>query len=666
MSKRLFQKEPYYWLKVLADGIQLAAAFFAVYYLKRGEFLNGKFLGLEPKFEKFFPLLLMAWFVVTLISKKFTKLEKTDYFSLLKPYIISTFALAAFTNIALYILGWYDLSRVIVFGSIGLFFVLELIGFSIRYVFFPPAKELKRNWIPVVFFLGEFFLLLFSFTAIFYYKKRELIPPDHYFLFLMGVIFFWMIISLMMHRFEIRFAGNYYPAIFPFIKTQAILIGLVAMAMFSANLVSFSRTVIVGTLVLFAIFENISVSIYYLVFRNTDHYDHYETQTILFRAPLLKEQLEIEKIYAEIEKEKYGFPGSGFEYHFLKAMLKYTYLQKFEPVFDFIDNRVDLLRLDILNSIVIYSSNLFNIEILPDNSLQFFANLRQLNDFRRINKYMIKVNEKMKTGAIFMGKFESLAQTRNRLYRKFPFVLARTIYPFFFLFKRAFPKLPFLQKIYFLLTRGRNRVLSVAEALGRLYFCGFEIIDLKEIDNFTWFIAKKVKEPERDKKPSYDLFFKQKRIGQNGKPIYMYKIRTMHPYSEYIHKYTLEHFELDESGKIKNDFRITPWGKVFRRLWIDEIPMLINWLKRDIKLVGVRPLSQSFFDIYPEDFKKERIKYKPGLVPPYYVDMPNSLEEVWESEKNYLEKYKKNPLKTDITYFFGALNNILFKHAKSE
>ena len=85
-----------------------------------------------------------------------------------------------------------------------------------------------------------------------------------------------------------------------------------------------------------------------------------------------------------------------------------------------------------------------------------------------------------------------------------------------------------------------------------------------------------------------------------------------------------------------------------------------------MKLVGVRPLSETFFSVYPEDLKKARIKYKPGLIPPYYVDLPNSIEEVWESERKYLEKYKKNPIKTDLVYFIKSLNNILFHHAKSE
>jgi lipopolysaccharide/colanic/teichoic acid biosynthesis glycosyltransferase len=665
MSKRLFQKESYYWLKVLFDGILLAAAFFAVYFLKRGEFFAGKLLRLEPRFETFFPVLMVTWLLVTLFSKKFTSLEKADYFSRFRPYIISTFALAAFLNIALYILGWYNLSRVIVFGSIGLFFLFEAIVFSIRFVFFSPGRNRERGyWLPISFFLGELFLLIFSFTATFYFKKGQVRPPDEYLLFLMGVVFLWIIASFIFHRFEVRPGQSYSRTLFPFIKSQAVLIGLVSITMFSANLAIFSRTVILGTLALFALLENLAVSIYYLA---SGPIDTDENRPGLFRAGLLeKEHLEINKICRESDQEKYEFPGSGFQNHFLKEKLRHTYLNKFAPVFQFIDERVDLEKLDILNSIVIFSSHPFNIDIHEDNSLQFFTNLRQINDFRRINKYIIKLNKKMKTGGIFVGKFESLSQNRNRFYKKFPFVLARALYPFFFLFKRAFPKLPFLQKIYFLTTRGRKRSISTAEALGRIYFCGFEIIDLKEIDGFTWFIAKKVKEPERDRKPSYDFFFKQKRVGQNGNPIYMYKIRTMHPYSEYIHKFTLEHFELDESGKIKNDFRITPWGKIFRKLWIDEIPMLVNWIKGEIKLVGVRPLSQSFFDTYPEDFKKERIKFKPGLVPPYYVDMPNSMEEVWASEKNYLEKYKQNPFRTDISYFFKAMKNILFHHAKSQ
>jgi lipopolysaccharide/colanic/teichoic acid biosynthesis glycosyltransferase len=98
---------------------------------------------------------------------------------------------------------------------------------------------------------------------------------------------------------------------------------------------------------------------------------------------------------------------------------------------------------------------------------------------------------------------------------------------------------------------------------------------------------------------------------------------------------------------------------------MDELPMLVNWLKRDIKLVGVRPLSETFFKTYPLELQKERSLVRPGLIPPYYADMPSGMKEVWESERRYLERYRDHPRRTDFIYFFRALNNILFHHAKS-
>jgi lipopolysaccharide/colanic/teichoic acid biosynthesis glycosyltransferase len=139
----------------------------------------------------------------------------------------------------------------------------------------------------------------------------------------------------------------------------------------------------------------------------------------------------------------------------------------------------------------------------------------------------------------------------------------------------------------------------------------------------------------------------------------------MHAYSEYIQGYVFEQNKLQHGGKFNNDFRVTTIGKVFRRLWIDEFPMLINLLKGDMKLFGVRPLSQHYFDLYTEELREKRIKYKPGLVPPFYVDLPKTLPEIMESEMRYLQLYEKHPYLTDFRYFRKAMWNILFKHARS-
>jgi len=151
----------------------------------------------------------------------------------------------------------------------------------------------------------------------------------------------------------------------------------------------------------------------------------------------------------------------------------------------------------------------------------------------------------------------------------------------------------------------------------------------------------------------------------NGKIIKVYKIRTMNPYAEYLQSFVFKRNNLKENGKFQNDFRITSWGRFLRKYWIDEIPMIINLIKGDIKLVGVRPLSRHYYELYSNYLKELRLKFKPGLLPPFYADMPKSLEDIMESEKAYLEAYEKNPFKTDLKYFFKIVSNIILRKARS-
>jgi lipopolysaccharide/colanic/teichoic acid biosynthesis glycosyltransferase len=207
--------------------------------------------------------------------------------------------------------------------------------------------------------------------------------------------------------------------------------------------------------------------------------------------------------------------------------------------------------------------------------------------------------------------------------------------------------------------------MTKTEIMGRLVSCGFETLEIIEHKNLSYIISKKVRSPYYDMNPSYGPIFKMKRVGFKGNIISVYKFRTMSPYSEYVQKKVIEENLLDEGGKVKDDYRITFYGKFLRKYWIDELPMIINWLKRDLKIVGVRPLSEDYYSRYPVDLKELRIKTKPGLVPPYYVDLPVTFEEICNSERNYLIQYFKSPYKTDIVYFFKSAWNILIKRKRS-
>ncbi len=311
--------------------------------------------------------------------------------------------------------------------------------------------------------------------------------------------------------------------------------------------------------------------------------------------------------------------------------------------------------------------NSINIQPLSEDlKLRCIINSATVNNIRRINKFHEDVNKKLDYGDIYVSCGETILQRKNRIKRKFSFGLDIIFYTIDFIYKRVIPKLPGIKKIYFAITNGHNRVISKAEILGRLISCGFEVLEYFEYKNLLYVVTKKISQPEFNMQASYGPLFKMNRIGYCGKIIGVYKLRTMYPYSEYCQALIMKENNLDKSGKFSDDFRITNWGKFLRKFWIDEIPMFINFFKRELNIVGARPLSENYFSQYPKDLQDLRTKIKPGLIPPYYSDLPNNFDEILESERKYILKKLKHPIRTDIIYFYKAFVNIVFKGARSK
>jgi len=334
-----------------------------------------------------------------------------------------------------------------------------------------------------------------------------------------------------------------------------------------------------------------------------------------------------------------------------------------ENVYKYISKYVEANSSD---SLVTSTATAFNIENQFHKSFKSIVNLKRVNDMRFVNKVFEAVNFKLENGGYFIGNVETYSLRKQRILKKFPPVINWGVYTVDFLFKRVSPKIWGVKKIYFFVTRGQNRVMSKAETLGRLYSCGFEIVDEELIDNRLYFLVKKIKEPVFDYNPTYGPLIRLKREGKDGKMIRVYKARTMHAYSEYLQEYVYKQNALQEGGKFKDDFRITTVGGILRKFWLDELPMIINLLKRDLKIVGVRPLSNHYRSLYPEEFQQRRKKYRPGLVPPFYADLPKDLDEIIDSERRYLDAYDKHPFIADWKYFWKAFNNIVFKRARSK
>jgi lipopolysaccharide/colanic/teichoic acid biosynthesis glycosyltransferase len=550
-------------------------------------------------------------------------------------------------------------SRFVVAASLFISFVLEL--FWVRYgiITQPVVGRKKKIILSKKMFFIDLFILTWVQGYFFFFKYEGNTSNEVFYLILIGVFISWFISGKLTHRFELETDKNYWRYFWPFLKSYILL---VALNVFIFFLFRAESGLISGTLtglVLYSFWSAIIVSFLYFNTRPT-HTD--EVTTKIFKATTL-----IELPHSDLKESNGNSINTGHSksYSDFAHKLKTVYLKSFPELFEWLNKRLDLSTVQVENSVVIRSRDVYNVETLANQSSDIFINLHELNDVRRLNAYFIEVNNKLTHHSYFIGKFEPLKNRHTRFLRKYPYVIAKVFYLFDFIWRRVIPKLPVIQKFYFGVTQGKDRVLSIAECFGRLYYCGFEVKDVFEPDNFVYFIARKVKSPSTDLNPSYGPLFKMRRVGKDGKEIFVYKMRTMHPYSEYLQKFVYDINKLEEGGKLKNDFRITNWGKIFRKLWIDELPMIINWFKGELKLVGVRPLSNHYLSLYNEQLRKNRLKYKPGLVPPYYADMPKTIDEIMASEEKYLNSYRQKPLLTDFKYFFLAAYNIIIKKARS-
>ena len=63
--------------------------------------------------------------------------------------------------------------------------------------------------------------------------------------------------------------------------------------------------------------------------------------------------------------------------------------------------------------------------------------------------------------------------------------------------------------------------------------------------------------------------------------------------------------------------------------------------------------------------REKRIQYKPGMLPPFYADMPKTLQEIQESEMRYLEAYDTHPFRTNWKYFWKIVGNVVFRRKRS-
>jgi lipopolysaccharide/colanic/teichoic acid biosynthesis glycosyltransferase len=459
----------------------------------------------------------------------------------------------------------------------------------------------------------------------------------------------WLVLSLVTRKFRIGEQRNHREVFLSVLFSNFIILSITTIIMVLFQFTFFSRFILFGTVAGITFFEILIGFIYVSVQKSVFIRDWIGLDIPQHNRAAMQPALH----------EVVSVPGNF-------GLLRESMIDEVgERAFTWIWGHVDITD---PKNLILSTDSRFNIINHPAEFYLCVVNLHRINNLRRINKFFETVNAKLSVGGIFIGCVETYSLRKQRILAKFPPGINYVAYTIDFMLNRVFPKLILTSKLYFLITSGKNRVISRTETLGRLYSCGFEILEEKTIGNLLYWKTRKVGLPFFDTDPTYGVFIHLNRIGKNGKEFKVYKLRTMHAYSEYVQGYVYETNQLAEGGKFRNDFRVTTLGRFMRKFWIDELPMLLNVLKGDMKIVGPRPLSKHYFSLYSEELQKFRVKGKPGLIPPYYAQYPTpvTLEDVQKNEMEYLLNFEKHPFATDVKYFFKALYNIFWHRARSK
>jgi len=612
-------------------------------------------------------LILVYSSVSSIYYHKYQTVLQKSFWLTLRIIFWSNFISALFIIITVSFTQLWTISREFIFITLIILFLLEIFISAIIFKYSHKTTRLigeftkDKNHLVyrynIKWLITGAITLIAVYGIILFFQTKQLaiyVQDEQNLLLLIGA---WGISTLLTNRYKYPNSVNHYYEIAPYIKASIIGILFIILFYFSLRLNTQDVTIIFMSGLIHSSIEIFSFYLYFFG-QNKNHESHPSSKNDLSTDN--DDQRDLNKNLSVNEQK------NKFTYHDLIRSLYTIQLENKNEVIQFLSSTFEKENIKKDRVTIFDTISTTNIEMLYNNSQDLLVNLHNINNLRRINHYFINSYNKLSTGGLLVGSFIPLENFDSHLRGQMPHFLYAIMLPFHFIFHRVFPKLAITKQIYFILTDGKNRTLSKAEIFGRLSFCGFKMLQYETIGNQIYFTCKKSKTISEEQSPSYGPIVKLKRIGHHGRIINIYKFRTMYPFSEFIQKDVFEENNLDASGKFLNDFRITSWGRILRKYFIDEIPQLYNWLRSDINLVGVRAISKHYYSLYPKDLKELRINFKPGLIPPYYADMPTTFEEIVESEVRYLQKKKEKPIVTNMIYFVKALINIIFSGARSK
>jgi len=156
------------------------------------------------------------------------------------------------------------------------------------------------------------------------------------------------------------------------------------------------------------------------------------------------------------------------------------------------------------------------------------------------------------------------------------------------------------------------------------------------------------------------IFYRQRRVGENGREFWMVKFRSMVTNADDLREKVVQQHQLDpRRPKIIDDPRVTRVGKFLRRTSLDELPNLINVLRGEMSLVGPRPPMPDEVALY-EPWHKQRLNIIPGITGLWQVSGRSEVpfEEMCLLDIYYIENWS---LRLDVQILLRTIPRVLLR-----
>lgn len=493
------------------DFFLLNFSFFSCYFFKRGN------LDLTGIYARLLFMFYLCWFVASLMGNKFKPSSYAAYGTGILTFFKSSLYLAYLIIFMVVVSGFSEYSRILIFSTCLMIFVLDCLVWSIYNKTFNSRATDKislknilkpfrlKNSISYPLIFMDLLLVIIAFFMVNYLKRGQMaLLPDYPKLF-MVFLGLWFVVSAMTGKFSVGRFRSVYFLIWQWVKAGGMMMATMTVLIFGLRLFYFSRFQALGPILVLMVMELILIGLYHKM-RQGKIIDE-DIESVDTVGNILKQDDIQLKFDIDVIRQKLMEPAP--------ETIKKRFALKDPELYEFMVQHLVLNNMIRMETVFERSC-----EMLDQDSdrvpTRLFFNYWKINDIRRMNAYFLQVYKMLLPGGYFIGHAHTIGTHYKWIKKKFPRHIANLVYLAGFCLNRVMPKIPGLQNIYFAITKGRGRAVSRAEILGRLCFCGFEIVAEKEIEKRLYVIARKVKTTSLDKSPTYGPLVQLKRSGLGG------------------------------------------------------------------------------------------------------------------------------------------------------